>query len=102
MNALVIDLTLRVYFFGKFQGVAVRQVGVRGRDGENEAWFSTYELEYHRFDLLLDVSRLVADRDLRQTRQVDQRKVEYCKEVATKCSIIPIALKSQFQNLAST
>lgn len=66
-----------VDFFGKLQGVAVGEIGVRWCDCQDEAGLPLDELHDHAADLRLDVHRLVADGHLRQTRQVDQRQVQH-------------------------
>lgn len=89
-------LALWVDFLCKFQGIAVCQIGVSGRDGEDEAGFTPDELKDHPFYLLLDVYRLVADRHLRQTRQVNQRQVEHWKIKALPTVSITMKKISKF------
>lgn len=54
-------LTLRVDFFGKFKGIAIRQVSVSWRHGKDKTRFALYKLKYHCFDLLFDVQRLISN-----------------------------------------
>lgn len=66
-----------VDLFGKFEGIAVREISVSRSDCKDEAGLSPYKLEDHALDLLLYVNRLVADRHFRETRQVDEGQVKH-------------------------
>lgn len=68
---------LRVDLFGQLERITVGQIGVGGRDGQNQTRFLADELKDHALDLVLNVGWLIADRYLRQTGQIDKRQVEY-------------------------
>lgn len=64
--------SLWVDLLRQLQSVRVCQIRVGGCDGENQTCFLLDELENHLLDLVLNVNRLIADGDFRETRQIDE------------------------------
>ena len=72
-------LTLGINLSRQLQTVGVGQIGVRSCDSQDDGVGLGDVLEHHVADLPLDVAGLVADGDLRQTGEVDERS-EACPE----------------------
>ena len=71
--------TLGVHLLGDLEGVGVSQIGVGGRDRQDEAALLADELQQHVSDLVLNVHGLVTHRHLRHAREVDQGQVQHCR-----------------------
>ena len=69
-------LTLRINLSCQLQPIRVRQVRVGCGDSKNDTSWSRDILEQHVPDLLLNIARLVADWNLCQARQIDEREGE--------------------------
>lgn len=69
--------TLRIHFFGNLQSVRVGEIGVSRRHSQQQAVLLRNKLHKHVFDLVLDIRRLVTDRDFGHSRQIHQRQVQY-------------------------
>ena len=70
-------LTWWVNLLGKLEGIWGSQIRVSWSDSQNQRVLSRYKLHEHVPNLELDVRGLVTDRDLRETRQVNQRQIQY-------------------------
>jgi len=70
-------LALGVDLLGDLQSVRVGEVGVGRRDGQKEAVVFGDELKEHLFDLILDVGRLIPNRDLCHPGKIHQGEVQY-------------------------
>lgn len=69
--------TLWIHFFGNLQSVRVGKVRVSRRYSQQQAVLLRNKLHKHVLDLVLDVCRLVTDRDFGHSRQIHQRQVQY-------------------------
>lgn len=72
------SLTIGINRLGQIKSIRGGEISVGGGDSQDEAGLLTNELHDHVPDLLFNVGRLVAHRDLGQTRQVDERDVQDC------------------------
>lgn len=71
-------ITLWVDLLGDLQSVRVGQVGVGGRDGQDEAALLGDELQQHVADLVLDVVGLVSDGHFGHPGKIDEGEVQHC------------------------
>ena len=63
--ATVLKITLRINLSGQIKSVRSCQIRISRSDRQNKASFLGNELHQHVSDLLLDVRRLITNRDLR-------------------------------------
>mmetsp|Transcript_20856 Transcript_20856/g.52969 ORF Transcript_20856/g.52969 Transcript_20856/m.52969 type:complete len:236 (+) Transcript_20856:1619-2326(+) len=72
-------LPLRIHVTCDTQGVGVGQVGIGRCDGQDQAVLPLDVPHDKVSDLRLDVCRLVTDRHLGQSRQIDKRQIDHVR-----------------------
>ena len=68
---MTLKITLWINLSGQIKSVRGCQIRISRSDGQDKASVLRNELHQHVSNLLLDVRRLITNRDLRQTGQVD-------------------------------